>query len=150
MTSSKLKIALGDVMTRQPHCLSPMDQVERADQLCKSYHIHHLPVVDIYGKVIGMISQSDILKISYGISLFRNQDPNRFNQTLFASVLVRDVMTQEVTTLQVEDTVADALAIFEENRFHAIPIVEGDRLVGIVTPIDLLRISFSSTNQDHG
>lgn len=146
MTSSKLDILLGDVMTRQPHSLSPMDQVERADELCKAYNIHHLPVVDIYGRVIGILSKSDLLKISYGLSLFRNNDPERFNRTLFASVLVRDIMTRDVTVLSAEATVADALAIFEQNRFHAIPIVEGDRLIGIVTPIDLLKISFSTVN----
>ena len=143
MANNKLKICLGDVMTRQPHSLSPMDQVERADQLCKSHNIHHLPVVDIYGMVVGMLSQSDLLKISYGLSLFRNRDPEQFNRTLFASVLVRDVMTQNVTVLETGNTIADALAIFKLNQFHAIPVVEDERLVGIVTPLDLLQVSFA-------
>lgn len=145
MIANKLELALGDIMTRQPHCLSPLDQVERADQLCQDYHIHHLPVVDIYGKVIGMLSQSDLLKISYGLSVFRNHDPQRYNQTLFASVLVRDVMIREVTVLQSDDTIRDALDIFKMNKFHAIPIVEGELLVGIITPLDLLDVAFSNT-----
>ena len=145
MIANKLELALGDIMTRQPHCLSPLDQVERADQLCQDYHIHHLPVVDIYGKVIGMLSQSDLLKISYGLSVFRNHDPQRYNQTLFASVLVRDVMIREVTVLQSDDTIRDALDIFKMNKFHAIPIVEGGLLVGIITPLDLLDVAFSNT-----
>ena len=146
MTASQLDIALGDIMTRQPYNLSPLDTVDRADQLCKDYHIHHLPVVDIYGKIIGILSQSDLLKISYGLSLFRNQDPQQFNQTLFASVLVRDVMTKSVTVLEIENTIADAMAIFGQNKFHAIPIVERDILVGIITPIDLLNVAFSTIN----
>lgn len=145
MIANKLELALGDIMTRQPHCLSPLDQVERADQLCQDYHIHHLPVVDIYGKVIGILSQSDLLKISYGLSLFRNHDPQRYNQTLFASVLVRDVMVREVTVLRSDDTIRDALDIFKMNKFHAIPIVEGELLVGIITPLDLLDVAFSNT-----
>jgi CBS domain-containing protein len=143
MTASKVDIALGDIMTRQPHSLSPLDPVVRADQLCRDYHIHHLPVVDIYGRVIGILSQSDLLKISYGLSLFRNRDPERFNQTLFASVLVRDIMTRNVTVLHSEDTIGDALAIFGRNEFHAIPVVDQELLVGIVTPIDLLKVAFS-------
>ncbi len=146
MIANKIDVALGDVMTRQPHCLSPMDPVDRADQLCRDYNIHHLPVVDIHGKVVGMMSQSDLLRISYGLSLFRNHDPERFNRTLFASVLVRDIMVRDVTILHVEDTVADALAIFKRNKFHAIPIIEQGLLVGIVTPLDLLNIAFSTTN----
>lgn len=142
MTTTKLEILLTDVMTRQPHSLSPMDSLERAERFCRSYHIHHLPVVDIYGKVIGMISQSDLLKISYGLSLFRHRDVEQFNHALFASVLVRDVMSTDVITLNAEDTIADALAIFEQNLFHAIPVVENDWLVGIVTPLDLLRACF--------
>lgn len=145
MIANKIDIVLGDVMTRQPHSLSPMDQVERADQLCQDYNIHHLPVVDIYGKVVGMLSQSDLLKVSYGLSLFRNHDPEHFNRTLFASVLVRDIMTRDVTVLDVEDTIADALTIFKRNKFHAIPIVDQGLLVGIVTPLDLLEVAYSIT-----
>ncbi|WP_170110259.1 CBS domain-containing protein [Flavilitoribacter nigricans] len=144
MIASNIDIALGDVMTRQPHSLSPMDPVERADQLCREYHIHHLPVVDIYGKVIGMLSHSDLLKISYGLSLFRNHDPERFNRTLFASVLVRDIMTRDVTVLDSADTIGEALAIFKLNKFHAIPIVERELLVGIITPLDLLVTAFTN------
>lgn len=142
MIASKINITLGDVMTRQPHNLCPLDPVERADQLCKDYNIHHLPVVDIYGKVVGILSQSDILKISYGLSLFKNQDPERFNRTLFSSVLVRDVMTKDVTVLHSDDKVSDALEIFRQNKFHAIPIVEQELLVGIITPLDLLKVAF--------
>lgn len=141
ITTSKLDLHLGDVMTRQPYSLAPQDSLERAEQLCQSYHIHHLPVVDIFGKVIGILSQSDLYKVSYGLSLFRNRDPEQFNRTLFASVLVRDIMTRDVTILKTEDTFADALYIFEQNHFHAIPIIEDDQLIGIVTPIDLLRAS---------
>lgn len=146
MITDKLNVVLGEVMTRQPHSLSPLDRVERAEELCKTYKIHHLPVVDIYGKVVGILSQSDLWKVSYGISLFRNRDPQQFNQTLFASLLVREVMTREVTVLTAEDRVSDALAIFEQNRFHAIPIVDRNRLVGILTPMDLLKFSLAPIN----
>lgn len=142
MTASKLNIALGDIMTRQPHSLSPMDLVSRADRICTDYHIHHLPVVNIYGKVVGILSRSDLLKISHGLSLFGNRDSGQLNEALFASVLVRDVMTRSVQILHSDDTIADALVLFEENSFHAIPIIEQDLLVGIVTPLDLLRVSF--------
>jgi acetoin utilization protein AcuB len=145
MIADKLQIPLEDVMTHQPHSLSPMDQLDRADQLCQTYHIHHLPVVDIYGKVVGIVSQSDLLKVSYGVSLFRKQDPEHYNRTLYRTLLVRDVMTQDVTCLQVSDPLEKALKIFEQNRFHAIPILKNSQLAGIVTPLDLLRISFPKT-----
>lgn len=146
MATNKLHVRIGDVMTREPYSLSPMDRVKRAEELCKTHQIHHLPVVDTDGRVVGMLSQSDLWRISYGVSLFRNRDPQHFNQTLFASVLVRDVMIREVITLTSEDTVKDALAIFAQNRFHAIPIVENGNLVGIVTPLDLLKFSFYPIN----
>lgn len=143
MVANKLEIPIEDVMTHQPYSLSPMDQLERADQLCRTYNIRHLPVVDISGKVIGIVSQSDLLKVSYGFSLFRKQDPESYNRTLYKTLLVRDVMTRDVTCLKVKDPLAAALKIFEQNRFHAIPVLEDELLAGIVTPIDLLRVSFT-------
>ncbi|MCB0628968.1 MAG: CBS domain-containing protein [Saprospiraceae bacterium] len=145
MVANNLKVPVADVMTHQPHSLSPMDQLDRADELCRTYHIHHLPVVDIYGKVVGIVSQSDLLKVSYGFSLFRKQDSELYNRTLYKTLLVRDVMTRDVTCLQVSDPIIYALRIFEQNHFHAIPVLEDDQLAGIITPMDLLRISFPKT-----
>jgi CBS domain-containing protein len=51
-------------------------------------------------------------------------------------------MTREVSVLQSDDTLGDALDLFKLNKFHAIPIVEGDLLVGIITPLDLLHVAF--------
>lgn len=144
MVANKLEIPIADVMTHQPYSLSPMDQLDRADQLCRTYNIHHLPVVDISGKVIGIVSQSDLLKVSYGFSLFKKKDPESYNRSLYKNLLVRDVMTRDVTCLQAGAPLEDALRIFERNQFHAIPVVEHEVLVGIVTPLDLLRVTFST------
>lgn len=138
----QLKTPLSEVMTEDPHRLTPTDWVEAADKLFQFYHIHHLPIVDTQDRVVGMLSYSDMLKISYGITLFRRKNTTVYNEALFSSLLIRDVMTEPVVTLREDQTVDEALQIFERNRFHAIPIVAGERLVGIVTPLDLLQLAF--------
>lgn len=137
-----LATPLSEVMTADPHRLEPRDGMEAAEKLFRFYHIHHIPIVDTKERVVGMISYSDMLKISYGMTLFKRKNTAVYNEALFEMLLVRDVMTEPVTTLTQEQTVEDALSIFERNRFHALPIVDDERLVGIVTPLDLLSLAF--------
>ena len=48
-------------------------------------------------------------------------------------------MSSGVVRLQITDTVADAIEVFKENYSHALPIVEGEKLKGIITPIDIMN-----------
>lgn len=56
-------------------------------------------------------------------------------------MLVKDKMTTQVITIESQTTVPDALALMEEKRVRRLPVVEKDRLVGIVTLLDLVRAS---------
>ncbi len=134
---------LREVMTEQVITVKPTDTMARVDEIFNTHHIHHLPVVDDDGKVVGIISKTDYYKMQHGLTMFHSAKSEEYNQALFHSILVEDVMTKQVATLHPDDTVATAAAYFRENLFHAIPIVdEHKRLVGIVTTYDLLNYAF--------
>lgn len=95
-----------------------------AKTLLETHGIHHLPVVDPTGKLIGMLSQSDFLKaLDYDAS----------------AKTAGELMTTHLAKLEAGDDIRTAANVFSLNRFHALPVVEGDKLVGILTTLDLIR-----------
>ncbi len=134
---------LKEIMTEQVITVKPSDTMTKVDEIFKMHPIHHLPVVNDESKVVGIISKSDYFKMQHGLTLFHTAKSEAYNEALFHSILVEDVMTKQVATLHPDDTVATAADYFRENLFHAIPIVdEHKRLLGIVTTYDLLNYAF--------
>lgn len=134
---------LKDIMTTKVISLTTNDNLLLVNDLFRKHNIHHLPVVDANGKVVGMVSKSDFYKLQDTFSFFNQEAAARLNTALFRSLLVGEVMTQQVATLETEDTVLTAASYFRENLFHAIPIVNPiKQLVGIVTTYDLLNFAF--------
>ena len=74
------------------------------------------------------------------------QDELRNNMWL-SHYQVKDMMTSELATLEPDDSIRTALAVFQENLFHALPIVKGDELLGLITTYDLLKYFAQETIQ---
>ncbi|MBC6995741.1 CBS domain-containing protein [Lewinella lacunae] len=96
-----------------------------AIDLLVRHGVHHLPVLTPEGRLAGILSQSDFLKLSF---------PGSGLNT------VSDIMTAHVAKLEPSDTVRTAANLFTLNKFHALPVLEEDKLVGIVTTLDLIRL----------
>lgn len=134
---------ISDIMTPDPITLNINDTVDRVHEIFESKSIHHLPVIDNEGALQGIISHIDLMKISYGRSLFRIHNKEALNQTLYRTLLVKDVMTRDVKSLRPDDTISDALALFKKNIFHAIPITHSGRVCGIISCFDLLMYAYN-------
>ena len=102
--------------------------MREAIPLFGKHGIHHLPVVEADRRLIGIFSQADLLGL-LGESL------DRIN-----GLTVGEVMTGRLAKLEASDNVATAANLFLLNRFHSLPVVEGDKLVGIVTTLDLIKL----------
>ena len=93
--------------------------------LLSKHNIHHLPVLDPERKLVGMLSHADFLKLpDRGAGLHT----------------VREIMTPNIVKLDPMDTVRTAANLFTLNKFHALPVVEEGKLVGILTTLDLIRL----------
>ena len=137
-------VSVNQIMTTEVITVRPEDTMEMVHRIFQTTDIHHLPVIDADGKVIGIISKADYYSISNAFPLFRPDLREAANERLFKSLLVEDVMTRQVATLSPEDSLAVAAGFFKENIFHALPIVDKHgKLVGIVTTFDLLNYFFS-------
>ncbi len=129
---------LSEVMNKNVITLSPEDTVDKVHGIFSTHAFHHLPVLDKDQEVVGIVSSSDLLKISLGFCLFKVDGKSSYNEALYRSLLVREIMTKEVETMGPEDTIQEAYACFSKGDFRIIPIVSEGHLLGIVTPLDLV------------
>ena len=134
MSTTNLRI----VMTPMPITLTRNDCLDKVAGIFSQHKIHHIPIVDEDGQLSGMLSQTDFERLQHGATLFRIPDREEYNKTLFKITRVADIMTKDVVALSPYDSITKAYNIFKKNTFRAIPLLEKGKLVGIVTPLDLL------------
>jgi acetoin utilization protein AcuB len=107
-------------------------------ELMKGHKIHHIPVVEEGSKLVGIISDRD-LRSAMPSTLYYESGSERERAKL-EKFKVRDVMTKNVITLSLRDTIQDALLLLLKYDIGALPVVDNDgRLVGLLAVRDLLR-----------
>ncbi len=134
-TSIKIK----DIMTAEVITVRPDDTMEKVREIFDHHNIHHIPVVAV-GKLVGIISREDYLRVIQGFALDSGSKREQYNQALLHSMLVGEVMVRQVARLGPEDSLQAAAGFFRENLFHAIPVVGvSGELLGILTTYDLIN-----------
>jgi len=122
-------IAIDKVMTSDPATVSPQSSAAEARRLLESNVIHHLPVVE-GDRLVGIVSSSDLLKLH----LLDDK------MAIFSRATVDQIMETNVTVLDKNSTLRDAVEKLSIGNFHALPVVDRKRrLLGIVTSTDLLN-----------
>lgn len=124
------------IMSRNLVTLEVSDPISKARQLFETAKVHHLPIVK-NGELQGILSWTDFLRISFGE--FGNQDVRSLDAVLDHTYSLRDVMKADPVTMPSDGTVRDAAHILSNSSFHSVPVVDGNKLVGIVTSTDLIR-----------
>lgn len=128
-----LEVPIHVVMTHGPATIGPEDSLGDAAGLMVQGGFRHLPVVDGDGELVGMLSERD-LRARLGTELERFTDAARE----LLSDEVGPAMRPDPITIPSTATVRDALEILSDERVGAIPVLDGERLVGIVSYLDLL------------
>jgi len=116
------------------------DAVSKVHDIFTHNQIHHVLVTDRSGKLTGIISKQDLLRLA--VMLNTDADDAEERYTELRALRASEIMTANPMSLEPDDTIGLAADIFLSNKFHALPVVEGDLLVGIVTTHDLLRFAF--------
>jgi acetoin utilization protein AcuB len=102
--------------------------LSEAARLLKANRIHHLPVVE-GDRLLGIVTDTDLRNATLRGAAGEGGGAPR---------TVEEIMTRNVVTLSPGDTIDDAMLILCRQRFGALPVVDGDRLVGIVAKTDVL------------
>jgi CBS domain-containing protein len=136
------------LMIRRIEAVYPDHPLTEAAARMVAHGIRHLPVVDGMMRVVGILSERDVREVT-GRSLLELEDAER---TAYVQRLrVDDVMTREPRTLLTSAPLSTAVRALVEDRFGALPIVDDqDRLLGILSYVDLLRYLGARLGEDAG
>jgi len=113
---------VGRLMSEHPVTIGPDDMLAEACQRMRSAHARHLPVVD-GAKLVGILSDRDL--------------PAHYGQ--FERTRVHVAMTADPATVSADDSVDAAARLMLDRRVHAVPIVDGEKVVGVLSTSDILE-----------
>ena len=126
-----------DLMTRDVVSAQPGDSLARLRNLMIDRDVRHMPVTEGEGNLVGLVSQRDLLRNH----LIEQTDvPDFIEDALLERLLVREVMTTGVVSVEPDSDIREAAQIMFENKYGCLPVVEGNRLVGILTESDFVRL----------
>lgn len=116
-----------DYMSANPVTIRGAAPLADAAQQMRRHKFRQLPVLDESGRLVGIITDRDI------------RQTVGFGEPLRENLCVSDVMTADPVTIPVNATLDEAVKLLAEHRFGALPVVNGEQLVGIITYLDALR-----------
>ncbi len=132
----KQREKVANIMTRDVHTVNVNNSLQEANDLFSKYHIRHIPVVS-GEKLIGILSHTDILRISFGNTFGDNQDGT--DEAIFNMLSINQVMKHSPVTVSPDNTLKEAAEILAEKEFHALPVTKDGNLAGIITTTDIIR-----------
>lgn len=124
------------VMTRELLTVHEGEPVSKLRKIFENGEVHHVPVVS-GERLVGIVSWNDLLRVSFGE--FGNQDGASLDAMLDHTYKLVDIMSKDLKTLSVHGTIRDAAHMLSSSSYHALPVVDGEKLVGIVTTTDLVK-----------
>lgn len=124
-----------DIMNAHPVVVSPDENMWALKRIFDKHQFHHVLVVE-GGNLLGIISDRDYLKtVSPNVKngAMTSSDLNTMNRK------THQIMTRKVITVKPDDQVMKAVLLFNENKISSLPVVEGDKPLGILSWRDIMR-----------
>ncbi|MBK7243901.1 MAG: CBS domain-containing protein [Saprospiraceae bacterium] len=119
---------VASIMTRELITVNQDDSLQKVKDILINNRIHHVPVVD-GKKLVGLVTTYDLFKLNV-----EHKD--------YPNTRVGNVMTKRIATIESNFHIGTAAEVFMEHLFHAIPVVDNEELVGIVTSFDILKYEY--------
>ena len=130
------KATVKDLMTSQVIVAHTSHSFTQICRLFFELDIHHLPVLNDQNELIGIISSNDALKVfSFRVPQMDLITEERLNATFNVS----DLMTPKPISVDPNTSILQAAKLFDEHNIQSLPVVEGGKMVGILTTKDLIR-----------
>ena len=140
-----------NIMTKELITVSADSTITDATKLLLEHNINGVPVLDSRGKLVGILCQSDLIvqQKKFPVpSLYTLLDSFIPLKTLkhleedikkMAAAIVADAMTTDPVTINSEASIEEAATIMVEKNFHTLPVMDDEKLVGIVGKVDILK-----------
>ena len=143
---------VADVMTPEPFTVGPDTVLKEAIQIMADNHVGGLPVVDDSGKLVGILSESDLMWQTTGVelpayillldSVIYLKNPSQYNQELHKALgqLVKDAMTDKVVAIAPDKSLKSAAQLMHDKRIRRLPVVDDEgKVIGVLTRGDIVR-----------
>lgn len=120
------------IMTKNVVCVSPNQDLLDVKHIYekKDFH-HHIPVVE-NDKLVGMVSLLDFMYHISGAGISDDYE-------VYKKLHVRDIFTPNPFYMTSEASIEEVAEVLTEGRFHAVPILDNDKVVGIVSTADVIK-----------
>lgn len=138
---------VGRVMNTYLVTVSPDTTIIKAKDIIEEKRINHLLVVDKNKNLLGLVSDRDV-KQSWA-SPATTLSVHELNY-LLTQLTVEMIMAKKIITISSDTTIESAALIMQENRISALPVMEAEKLVGIITTTDVMEVLLRAIGLDEG
>jgi len=144
-----------DIMTRDILSVTPDTEIAKATKILLKNRINGLPVIDDSGKLVGILCQSDLVAQQKSIpipsvfTLLESYIPltsiKRIDKEVekIAALTVKQAMTPNPISVVPETDIEDVAKLMVDKKYHTLPVMEGEKIVGIVGKEDVLKTLLS-------
>lgn len=146
------KRRVGDIMSRNVITIQPSTSVGQIARLMSDHGISGLPVVDDGGRVVGVVTELDMIVRNTRFkmptffvildSIIYLETPQHFQERLeqVLGTTAEEIMSKPAVTISPGATIEELAELMIDQRINPIPVVENDRLIGIVSRSDIIRL----------
>ena len=124
-----------DYMTPDPQTLDVESTLLDAVLLIRRAELRHIPIMED-GRVVGILTDRDVGRVAP--SVLGSGSPQEYNR-FFEETRAGKVMTRNLVSIAPEAPLAEAVNLLYKNKLGCLPVLDGDRLIGIITVSDMLR-----------
>ena len=131
-----INITVSTIMTKEIRTIDINENLEKAEHLFKKYKIRHIPVVE-NDKIVGMLSLNDLLRISFADGAYKEEE--NISSDIYEMFSISQLMVRKPETVSSTETVREVAQLLTKTQFHSLPVVDNEKVVGMVTTTDLLK-----------
>lgn len=129
------------IMSTSLITVPPKASLAEARSLMYDHHIHHLPVIDKQGELVGLVTLTNLLAATD--STLRDAD----NRIRAADISVEDVMVTDLATVDRKASLRQAALFLEKHRIGCLPVLSSGKLRGIITDTDFVGVAINLLEQ---
>lgn len=126
----KRALLVSDIMSKDPFCLKEDDEISIMDEVLELEKIHHVPVTNKRNEAVGILTHRDFLSMLVSIN----------NEKINQKIKVSNLMKKDIQTINADDSLINAAERFYQNKMGSLLVIRDKKLVGILTPFDLLKL----------
>ena len=130
------KVTVKEIMTKDLVVVSPTDRLIHARRQMMEAHVGRVPVLDDE-ELVGVVTSKDLMRAFID---FRKNVPEKYQKSQIKEVLVEYIMSTNPTVTTKDATISEVAKIMMETGYNGLPVVEGGKVVGIITQTDILRL----------